>query len=133
MCLEVHLINFYKLQPHQRFTLCREILPWRKAYKDKLSVFLCYSPESSKKENHSYRNSRIPFIYTPLLCVYKVKQTNVWQVVWGMAPAVRKIACQNVNILLLTDKCAEHTLWGSKLKQASVFFLPASSIAMWSH
>lgn len=74
---------------------------------------------------------KFPFC-TQSCCVYiKLKKlTDVWQVV--LAPAIRKIACQNMNILLPIDKWAAHTL-RFKLKQVSGLFLPASSMAMCSH
>lgn len=71
-------------------------------------------------------------LYTQFCCVYKVQKknkpnTDVWQIVWGMAPTSKeKNPCQNVNIVLLVGKHATHTHWDLEQVSGLFFFFFAS-------
>lgn len=83
-----HLISLYKLQPNQIFTLTEKCCPGEEEiHKDRLSVFLCCSAESSKKlESLTCKFKNSLYMHSFAVCVKFKSNTDVWQVVLGMAP-----------------------------------------------
>lgn len=55
----------------------RETLPWRKRRGDRRSVSFAAVLRGAGSWNHLHLNSKIPFIYPPLLYVYKVEKTSL--------------------------------------------------------
>lgn len=132
--LRAHLISFYKLQPNQTFALTEKCCPGEKELcKDRLSDFLCRSAESSKKLESltwKFRNSlyNIQFCCVYIIKFKKKKQLKSGRSFWEcLLQLERKIACQNVNILLLIDKHAARIHQGINYSRwVAFFYLPAA-------